>query len=80
MHTFGIGCLVLALAGCLAACEEERPAQTPSSHVYRGQQPAYGSGDPNSSGWSDPAALGSATHGPAQPGVTNAQPRDTSPR
>jgi hypothetical protein len=76
MRTLGIGCLLLAFAACGTEPAVRAPSSQ-SSHVYRGQQPAYGGGDPG--GWSDPAAIGTATQGPAQPGVTSPQPPSTTP-
>jgi hypothetical protein len=73
MRSILLGCLLAALA----ACSTNRPAMSPSNGngTYSTQQPAYG-GNADLNGWSDPAANGPATHGPAQPGigVTNQQP------
>jgi hypothetical protein len=74
MRSILLGCMLVALA----ACSTNRPAMSPSSGngTYSTQQPTYGGSADLSGGWSDPAATGPATQGPAQPGmgVTNRQP------
>ncbi|HEY1692501.1 MAG TPA: hypothetical protein VGG39_10080 [Polyangiaceae bacterium] len=74
MRPILLGCVLVALA----ACGTHRPAVAPSNGngTYSTQQPAYGGSADLNGGWTDPAANGPATQGPAQPGVgvTNQQP------
>lgn len=69
MRTF----LTLALLALVACSSTYRPSQSPRAGTYSTQQPAYG-GNADLNGWTDPAGNGTATQGPAQPGVTNSQP------